>query len=111
VHLVGRLAETAADNGVYAAHSAGHVRLPFVSSAAGSPHQGLAVAALVAGGSVGRHVQAYEEALYVLEGTLQLDVAGEREQLSVDDYCFIEKGVPHALENGAEGTVRWLEAE
>jgi quercetin dioxygenase-like cupin family protein len=109
VHHVGRLAETAADNGVYAAHSSGHARLPLVGSAAGSPHQGLTVAELAAGGRVGLHVQAYEEALYVLEGTLQLDVAGEREQLSVDDYCFIEKGVPHAVENGAAGTVRWLE--
>jgi quercetin dioxygenase-like cupin family protein len=109
MHHVGRLSETEADNGVYAARSEGHTRFPLVDAAAGSPHQGLMVAELTSGGRVGLHVQAYEEAVYVLEGTLQIAVAGERETLSVDDYCFIEKGVPHALENtGGEGA-RWLE--
>jgi quercetin dioxygenase-like cupin family protein len=109
VHHVGRLTETAADNGVYAAHSEGHTRLPLVSSAAGSPHQGLTVAELAPGGRVDLHVQAYEEAIYVLEGTLGIDVAGDREALAADDYCFIEKGVPHALANSSPESVRWLE--
>lgn len=109
MHHVGRLAETAADNGVYAAYSAGHMRFPLVDRAAGSPHQGLTVAELAPGGHVGLHVQAYEEAVYVLEGTVRIDVANGREELSADDYCFIEKGVPHAFENATGDTVRWLE--
>jgi quercetin dioxygenase-like cupin family protein len=109
VHHVGRLAETAADNGLYAAHSKGLTRFPLVDRAAGSPHQGLTVAELAPGGRIGLHFQAYEEAVYVLKGSVQIDVAGKREVLSADDYGFIEKGVLHALENSAEDTARWLE--
>jgi quercetin dioxygenase-like cupin family protein len=109
MHHVGRLAETASDPGLYAAHSDAYVRRPLVDLAAGSPHQGLTVADLAAGGRVARHVQAYEEALYVLEGRMHIDVAGRREELSADDYCFIEKGVPHALENTGGNPARWLE--
>ena len=53
--------------------------------------------------------QAFEEAIYVLEGTIQIEVAGGVEELSADDYCFIEKGVPHRLANAGGETVRWLE--
>jgi quercetin dioxygenase-like cupin family protein len=109
VHHVGRLAETAADNGIYGAHSAGLRRFPLVDRAAGSTHQGLTVAELSPGGQVGLHVQAYEEAFYVLQGTLRINVAGDQEELTADDYCFIEKAVPHALENAAGDAVRWLE--
>ena len=31
------------------------------------------------------------------------------EELTADDYCFIEKGVLHSLENPGEDKVRWLE--
>ncbi len=108
MHHVGRLAETASDPGAYAAHCQGYARRPLVDAGAGSPHQGLVIAELEAGGRVDRHLQAYEEALYVLEGTVHIDVAGSREELSADDYCFIEKGVPHALESTGDGA-RWLE--
>lgn len=67
------------------------------------------VAELAPGGDVKRHLQAYEEAIYVLEGTLTMDVAGGAEGLAADDYCFIEHGVPHALSNEGPRTVRWLE--
>ena len=109
MHHVGRLAETPADNGPYAARSERHTRRVLVDRAAGSPHQGLTVAELDPGGHVDRHVQAFEEAVYVLEGTIQIEVAGGVEELSADDYCFIEKGVPHRLANMGGGTVRWLE--
>jgi quercetin dioxygenase-like cupin family protein len=109
MHHVGRLTETAADNGVYEAFSDWYARFPLVDRAAGSPQQGLVIAELAPGGKVGPHVQAYEEAVYVLEGTLQVDVAGRREELAADDYCFIEKGVPHALESTGGSRARWLE--
>ena len=109
MHHVGRLADTAADNGPYAGHSDGLARFPLVDRQAGSPHQGLTVAELSAGGRVGWHVQAYEEAVYVLEGSITVEMVGGLEQLSADDYCFIEKGVPHALANAADSSARWLE--
>lgn len=109
MHHVGRLGETRADNGPYSERSSGHTRFPLVDRAAGSPHQGVCIAELGSGGGVARHVQAYEETIYVLEGTLEIQVAGSVETLTSDDYCFIEKGVPHSLENTREDAVRWFE--
>jgi quercetin dioxygenase-like cupin family protein len=69
-------------------------------------HQELVVAELDAGGRVAAHLHAYEQALYVLDGTLTLEVAGAREQLSADDFLFVDRGVAHALSGGP---ARWLE--
>jgi quercetin dioxygenase-like cupin family protein len=109
MHHVGRLATTPQDNGPYTTGCEGLSRFPLVGQACGSPHQGLTAVELTPGGRIGRHVQAYEEALYVLDGELALDVAGTRETLVADDYCFVEKGVPHGLANDGSETVRWLE--
>ena len=109
MHHVGRLTETRADLGCYAGQSTGHARFPLVGQTEGSPHQKVSIAELAPGGRVGRHVQAYEEALYVLDGTLDVEIAGDAERLTADDYCFIEKAVPHSLANSGDDTVRWFE--
>jgi quercetin dioxygenase-like cupin family protein len=109
VHVVGRLSETKSDLGPYRGRSEGHARFPLVDGAAGSPHQGLVVAELGAGGHVERHVQAYEEAIYVLEGTIAIDLPVGTETLIADDFCFVEKGVAHALASAGDATARWLE--
>jgi quercetin dioxygenase-like cupin family protein len=109
MHHVGRLEETPQDNGPYTDGCEGLSRFPLVDAACGSPHQAVTAAELSPGGRVGRHVQAYEEVVYVLEGELLLEVAGSIETLSADDYCFIEKGVPHAMRNAGLHAARWLE--
>jgi quercetin dioxygenase-like cupin family protein len=109
VHRVGRLGETEPSLDPFSGRSEGHARYPLVDRAAGSPHQAVTVAELAPGGSVERHVQAFEEAIYVLEGTLAIEVAEGAETLVADDYCFIERGVPHSLANPAGEGVRWLE--
>jgi quercetin dioxygenase-like cupin family protein len=109
MHHVGKLSSTETGNGVYDGHSEGLARRVLVGEAEGSPHQAVTVAELAPGGRVERHVHAFEEAFYVLRGTVELDVANGLEQLSVDDYCFVEQGVPHALRNAGAETARLFE--
>jgi quercetin dioxygenase-like cupin family protein len=109
VYHLGRITETAGDAGAYAGHSDGHTRRTLIGRACGSPHQDVVVAELVAGGSVAQHLHAFEEALYVLEGRLTLEIAGAREELAVDDYVFIDRGVAHTLVNESGELCRWFE--
>jgi quercetin dioxygenase-like cupin family protein len=105
MHVVGSLADVAADQGVYVERAKGLSRFPLVRS----PHQTLAIAELAPGGSVERHVHAFEEALFVLAGSLVLSVRERDEELAADDYAYVETGVPHALANRAGEPARWLE--
>jgi quercetin dioxygenase-like cupin family protein len=109
VYVVGTLAKTPSDLGVYEGHSTGLTRTPLVDRAAGSVHQELSVLELAPGGSVDSHVHAFEQALYVLSGDLALTVAGSDEHFAADEYAFVEVGVAHALANAGAGPVRWLE--
>jgi quercetin dioxygenase-like cupin family protein len=106
---VGRLGETDVEDGVYAGHSVGLARRPLVDRVVGSPHQALTHFELAPDGRVDRHVQAFEEAFYLLSGSLELEVAGQREELRADDYVWIEVGVAHSLENRGSEPARWLE--
>ena len=110
MHLHGTLSETAASPGHYLGHSTGHVRRPIIDRAGGSVHQEVVIAELEPGGSVECHLHAFEEAFYLLEGALVLTAAGATEQLTADDYVFVDRGVSHALRNDSDAPVRWLEA-
>jgi quercetin dioxygenase-like cupin family protein len=109
MNSVGRLSEAVVDNGVYDDHADGLARQPLVDRAAGSPHQALTHFELAPGGRIERHVHAFEEAFYVLEGTLEVEVAGHREELQAHDYVWIEVGVGHELANRGSEPARWLE--
>ena len=108
-HTSGRLADLPAGAGRYAGHSEGHVRRAFIDRAAGSMHQEVVVAELAPGGHVDRHLHAFEEAFYVLEGGLTFEAAGATEELAADDFVFVERGVAHELRNGRDEPARWLE--
>jgi len=109
MHHIGNLKETPSRPGVYAGHADGYARFPIVDRAAGSVHQVVAVAELAPGGNVPLHAHAYEEAIYVLGGSLVLTVAGVDEGLVPDDYAFVQAGVAHSLANRSAETVRWYE--
>jgi quercetin dioxygenase-like cupin family protein len=109
VHHVGRLAETQSDAGVYGTNSEGCTRTPIVHRAGGSVHQAVTVVELAPGGRVARHVHAFEEGLYVLDGVVSLEFSGAVETLAADDVCFVEKGVAHALGNPGASVARLLE--
>lgn len=106
----GSLSRTPADPGPYAGHSTGLLRRVLIGPAAGSVHQEVVVAELEPGGAVDRHLHAFEEAIFVLDGTLALEVAGESDELVAGDYVFVERGVLHGLRNTSASAARWFEA-
>ncbi len=109
MHHLGRLSETPANPGIYAERSSGYTRRTLVDRATGSVHHAIAHLELAAGGRVDRHLHAFEEGIYVLSGSLAVDVAGGREELVADDYLWIEFGVAHSLENTSGAPAAWLE--
>lgn len=63
----------------------------------------------VSGGEVGKHTHPGEELSYVLEGTLQLEVAGQpTKTLKAGDSFFIPAGVVHAAKNVDKGSTKVL---
>jgi quercetin dioxygenase-like cupin family protein len=108
VHVVGKLAETATDDGPFAGRAEGLTRRPLFDRDRGTIHHSLVHFELAPGGRIERHMHAFEQALYVLSGSLVVDAAGTREELGADDFLWIELGVPHAV-SSSEGAV-WLEA-
>jgi quercetin dioxygenase-like cupin family protein len=109
MHVVGSLAGTPSDEGVYAGRCKGYARRVLFGRDAGSVHQEVVVAELGPGGSVDRHLHAFEEAIYVLGGQLTFTAADAREELLADDYVFVDRGVAHALRNDTRDATRWLE--
>ena len=107
MHVVGKLAETAADDGPFADHAAGLTRRPLFDRDRGTVHHSVVHCELEPEGRVERHLHAFEQALYVLSGSLAVDVAGTREELGADDFLWIELGVPHAV--SSTSGARWLE--
>jgi quercetin dioxygenase-like cupin family protein len=105
----GRLADLPAGAGRYDGHSEGHLRRAFIDREAGSVHQQVVIAELAPGGHVERHLHAFEEAFYVLDGRPTFEAAGATEHLEADDFVFVERGVAHALRNGGSEPARWLE--
>lgn len=109
MYAVGRLVDATPDAGVYAGRSDGHTRRILFGRETGSVHQEVVIAELEPRGHVERHLHAFEEAIYVLDGQLVLEVAGAREELAADDYVFVDRGVAHALRNESADDARWLE--
>ena len=61
------------------------------------------------GGEVGKHTHPGEEVSYVLEGTLQLEVAGQpAKTLKAGEVFFVEAGVPHNAKNIDKGSTKVL---
>ncbi len=109
MHVVGRLAETAPDEGLYAGRAAGLTRRALFDRDRGTVHHSLVHFQLDPDGRIDRHMHAFEQALYVLEGSIVVDVAGVGEELDADDYLWLEVGVPHAHGNPSAEPAVWLE--
>ena len=90
------------------ATSSGLARQVLIGPAQGAVHTELAVGAFAPGGWLATHAHSFEEALYVLQGELVLDIGGEVHRLIAGDYGFLPIGVWHALANGGDTQVRWL---
>jgi quercetin dioxygenase-like cupin family protein len=90
------------------ANMRGLARSVLVGPGQGAVHTELAVGGLSTGGWLQRHFHSFEEALYVLEGELLLEIDGHVHRLMAADYTFIPVGMWHALACATEGGVRWL---
>jgi quercetin dioxygenase-like cupin family protein len=109
LHTVGRVDWSfSATPGPTTSSSSGLGRSVLVSPATGSAHTELAVGALAPGGWLARHVHSFEEALYVLEGTLLLESDGHVHRLVAGDFALNPIGRPHTLAATAAEAVRWL---
>jgi quercetin dioxygenase-like cupin family protein len=109
LHYVGHADWAFADDpGPETATSRGLSRTVLVGPDQGAVHTELAVGALAPGGWLARHVHSFEEALYVLEGELLLEIDGRAHRLRQGEYGLMTIGTWHALANGGEGQIRWL---
>jgi quercetin dioxygenase-like cupin family protein len=109
VHHVTRIDWSFADTPLPAsATSSGLARQVLVGPVQGAVHTELAAGAFAPGGWLGRHVHSFEEALYVLQGELAIDIGGAVHRLVAGDYALLTIGTWHALANAGDGQVRWL---
>lgn len=83
-------------------------RSVLVGPAVGAVHTELAVGHLEPGGWLGSHVHSFEEALYVLAGTLTVEVDGHAWRLVAGDFTLMPIGVWHLLANLGSDEVRWV---
>jgi quercetin dioxygenase-like cupin family protein len=88
--------------------ASGLARRVLVGPEQGAVHTELAVGALQPGGWLAPHVHSFEEALYVLDGELILEIDGRVHRLAAGDYGLMNVGVRHTLANAGDGPVRWL---
>jgi len=88
--------------------SSGLARQRIVGPEHGAVHTDLAAIALLPGGWLAPHVHAFEEAIYVLDGELLVEIAGTVHRLAGGDYALFPTGVRHALGNTGDLPARFL---
>jgi len=91
-----------------AATAAGLARQVLIGPEQGATHTELAVGGLAPRGWISRHVHAFEEAFYVLEGSMLLELDRHVHRLVAGDFAFIPIAMPHTLATEAGSSVRWL---
>ena len=86
----------------------GLARSVIVGPEQGAVHTELAVGALSPGGWLQRHFHSFEEALYVLDGELIVEIDRHAHRLRSGDYTLMPVGSLHALANPGPEQARWL---
>ncbi len=109
MHYVGHIDWSFADQPAPAgATSSGMARQRIVGPDQGAVHTDLAVVALQPGGWLAPHVHSFEEALYVLDGELLIQLGGDTHRLVSGDFALIPTGLRHGLGNASEAVTRLL---
>lgn len=93
----------------YEGNAQGYRYFSVVDHTVGAVHIGKGVGILEPGGFVGRHLHSYEEAFYILEGTVTVGIGDRVRTLVPGDYGFFPVGLHHAWRNDSDAPVRWLE--
>jgi quercetin dioxygenase-like cupin family protein len=108
VHYVGRVDWAFAGQPIVSSTSSGLARRILVGPEVGAVHTELALGAMSPSGWLARHVHSFEEALYVLDGQLVLELDQRVHRLVAGDYALMPIGIPHTLVTGGQQQVRWL---
>ena len=86
----------------------GLARSVLVGAEQGAVHTELAVGSLAPGGWLNRHFHSFEEALYVLDGELLLEIDGHHHRLVKGDFALMPVGTWHALANAGSEPNRFF---
>ena len=90
-------------------HLDGFAHRTLVDGAVGATHTDLGLSRLEPGAAQARHVHAFEQCAYVLQGRPIVEHGTQRYQLEVGDYVLFPVGAPHALANPNDEPAAWLE--
>lgn len=93
----------------YGQHAEGYSFFSLVDQTVGSVHIGKGVSMLAPGGYIGRHLHSYEEAFYILEGSVVVGLGERTYTLVPGDFGFFPVGVHQAWQNVGDLPARWLE--
>jgi quercetin dioxygenase-like cupin family protein len=103
-HLVRRAGEAR----FVAAGVAGFHHWPVVDETTpAAVHTGFVLCELDSGASLAPRAQSFEEAVYVTDGTLELNTPEGAVALGPGDYALLPVGYPHAWRNSAAEPARW----
>jgi len=112
MHAVSKIDPAAARTPpAYENHSTGFRRATYVDRAMGSVHMGVGICFLDAGGSIRPHLHSFEESFYILEGSLEVEIAGRTHAVRAGNFGLIPTGVAHSWRNAGDATARWLEMQ
>jgi quercetin dioxygenase-like cupin family protein len=93
---------------IWEEHSEDFQQLALLGPHVGTVHTDLGVGQLGPGGRVSAHVHSYEEAIYLLEGELGVQVAHAGYRLVPGDFAFFPLGAVHAMANTGSEQARWM---
>jgi len=112
MHHVSRIDESAATTPApYEQRSTGFRRATYVDGAMGSVHMGVGVCFLAPGGRIETHVHSFEESIYILEGSVTVQISGDHETLGPGHFGLIPTGAAHSWRNVSDQPARWLEMQ
>jgi quercetin dioxygenase-like cupin family protein len=90
------------------ATSHGLARVRVIGPEHGAVHTDLYAGSLEPGGWLAPHVHSYEEALYVLEGELLIELGGPVWRIGPGDFTLMPIGLRHGLGNASAAAARWV---
>src|SRR5580700_5795049 len=112
MHAVSKIDPAAARTPqLYQQHSTGFRRATYVDRAMGSVHMGVGICFLDAGGLIRPHLHSFEESFYILEGSLEVEIAGHTHAVRPGNLGLIPTGAAHSWRNTGDSTARWLEMQ
>jgi quercetin dioxygenase-like cupin family protein len=107
-HLVARAADAVwAPAAGALAGATGYAGWTSVGPDSAAVHTGFGLGRLDPGGRVPWHVHAYEESLYVIDGSAVVQTPEAATRLGPGDYGLIPLGVPHLLRNDGAAQALW----